>query len=201
MKVLFVAHATPTNLGGAKNELNTIEVVLKNIPLPPENIPWEDFIQFRNEEENIAKLRALRLWLQQRATSQESPRAIQEQLEHLLYEYQKYMEIQHKKYSQGVLSTLISATPEIVSSLITLNFGAALKSIFDVSGHSLSLTEAELSAPGREVSYIAKAKKFTYSIMWLTKRSTGRKARYASFASVSWVVMPNPHKPHAPPPT
>ena len=31
------------------------------IPLPPENMPWQDFVQFRNDEENISLLRELRV--------------------------------------------------------------------------------------------------------------------------------------------
>ncbi len=155
-----VAHATPVNLDNNEKEPNSIELVLKKVPLPPTNLPWEDFVQFRKDEENMAKLRALRLWLQKRSTSEDSARIIQEELEHLLYEYKKYMEIQHKKYSEGVLSTLITSTPEIAGHLVTLNFGSALKTLFAVMGHSVALTSAELSAPGREVSYIAKTQEF-----------------------------------------
>jgi hypothetical protein len=155
-----VAHATPVNLENNEQGTNSIEFVLKKVPLPPTNLPWEDFVQFRKDEENMAKLRALRIWLQKRSTSEGSARMIQEELEHLLYEYKKYMKIQHKKYSEGVLSTLITSTPEIAGHLITLNFGSALKALFAVRGHSIALTSAELSAPGREVSYIAKAQEF-----------------------------------------
>lgn len=158
-----VAHAEAVNLNTQGNELNALEITINNIPMPPENIPWEDLIQFRNEEETVAKLRALRIWLKDRSSAGQSPREIQEELEHLLYEYRKYMEIQHKKFRQGILSTLISSTPEIVASVATLNFGAAIKSVFDIKGRYLGLSEAELSAPGREVSYIAKARDFLTS--------------------------------------
>lgn len=154
------AHASGGNLSDAGQRLNTLEVTINNIPLPPENIPWDDLIQFRNEEENIAKLRALRLWLKDRASTGRTPREIQEELEHLLYEYRRYMEIQHKKFSQGALSSLISATPEIVANVASLNFGAAIKTIFDIKGRHLNLSEAEIAAPGREVSYIAKSESF-----------------------------------------
>lgn len=155
-----VAHAHATNLATMPNELNSLEITIRNIPMPPENIPWEDLIQFRNEEENIAKLRSLRIWLKERSVANQSPKEIQEELEHLLYEYEKYMKIQHKKFSQGAISTLISSAPDVVASVLTLNFGAAVKSFFDIRGRHLGLTEAELSAPGREVSYIAKVNDF-----------------------------------------
>ena len=156
-----VAHANPRNLSTNNQVDNALEITIKNIPMPPENIPWDDLIQFRKEEENIAKLRALRLWLQQRSSSEQTPREMQEELEHLLYEYKKYMVIQHKKFGQGVISALISSTPEVVANIATLNLGNAVKAIFDIKGRHINLSEAELTAPGREVSYIAKAQQFS----------------------------------------
>lgn len=156
-----VAHANPENISINQQEHNALEITINNIPMPPENIPWDDLIQFRREEETVAKLRAFRLWLQQRSVSKQTPREIQEELEHLLYEYQKYMEIQHKKFSQGAISTLISSTPELVTNIATLNFGNAVKMLFDIKGRHINLSEAELTAPGREVSYIAKLGQFT----------------------------------------
>lgn len=158
-----LAHLKPVHLAQSGLPNNTVELVLKNVPLPPENMPWEDFVQFRKEEENIAKLRSLRIWLQKQASSKESASAMQEELEALLYEYQKYMEIQHKKYSEGIVSTLIASSCEIIGHLLALNPGSALKALFDVRAHSVALTEAEMSAPGREVSYIASARKLVKS--------------------------------------
>lgn len=155
-----VAHAEAANLSVTNKDLDALKITINNIPMPPVNIPWDDLLQFRNEEENVAKLRALRIWLKNRYSSNQSPREIQEELEHLLYEYRKYMEMQHKKFGQSAISALISSTPDIIASVATLNFGAAFKSIFEIRGCRLDLSEAELSAPGREVSYIAKARDF-----------------------------------------
>lgn len=156
-----VAHVTMDHLCTTKLDLNAVQITLKNVPLPPENIPWDDLIQFRKEEENIAKLRALRLWLQQRAVSNQPPEIVQEELEHLLYEYQKYMNIQHKKFGLGFVSALISSTPEIIANICGLNFGAAMKPLFDIKGRHIALEEGEFSAPGREVSYITKVNEFS----------------------------------------
>lgn len=155
-----LAHIEPSNISQAGMSPTAIEIVLKNVPVPPENMPWDDFLQFRKEEENIAKLRALRLWMRKQATSPEDLKVLQEELESLLYDYQKYMDIQHRKYGCGVVSTLIAATPEVISHLMQLNIGSALKAVLDMRAHGIALTEAEMSAPGREVSYIARARKF-----------------------------------------
>lgn len=155
----ITAHAAPMNLVNKDSKTNAIEIVLKKVPMPPDNIPWSDFIQFRNDEENKHKLRALRIWLQKQAVNFESPSIIKEELEHLLFEYEKYMQIQHKKFSNGVISSLLCAAPEILANLKTLNFSSVFKSLMSIQGQSLELAEAELTAPGKEVSYISKVKK------------------------------------------
>jgi hypothetical protein len=163
-----VAHAKAQNLEVKGIDLNVkqdhyfnaIEITLNQIPLPPENIPWVDLIQFKNDEENITKLRSLRLWLQKSASKDNPSIILKEEIEHLLYEYQKYMKIQHKKYTTGVISSLVTSSPEIVGSLLSFNFGAAIKSLFNFRGHQLGIQEAEMAAPGREVSYISKVNDF-----------------------------------------
>lgn len=153
-----IAHAKPKNLVTDNQEMPVaLEVTLKGIPLPAENMPWDDFLQFRNDPENSARLRALRLWLQRRGTSIESERFMQEELEALLHDYRTYMKIQKIKYGDGIISTLVTSTAAVVSHTASLNFGLALKSILDIRTQNIALTEAELKAPGREVSYIARA--------------------------------------------
>lgn len=153
-----IAHATPKNIVSENHEMPVaLQVTLKGIPLPAENMPWEDFLQFRSDSENSARLRALRLWLQKRGTALENERIMQEELEALLHDYRTYMNIQKIKYGDGLISTLVTTTAEVIAHSASLNFGLALKSILDIRKQNIALTEAELKAPGREVSYIARA--------------------------------------------
>ena len=154
------AHVKTCNLPKNEGPLSTLEVCLKKVPMPPDNIPWEDFLQFRSDDENIQRLRAIRLWMQKQANTTEPASLIQEELESLLYDYKKYMHIQHKKYGEGVVSTVMVASAEALSHALDLKFGSALKTFFDLRVHNITLTEAEMTAPGKEISYIVKASEF-----------------------------------------
>jgi len=156
-----VAHANPCNLDTVNAPPTAIEIVLKNIPLPPENIPWVDLIQFRSDSENISKLRAFRIWLQKQATSPDTPQIMHQELEALMEDYKKYMNIQHQKHSKGVLSTVLTSAAAAVAQLESGNFSEALLALLGVRGHKLALEEAEMNAPGREVSYLVKAAEFS----------------------------------------
>lgn len=150
------ANIKPTNLPTSNSGIEAIEIVLSHIPLPPNDIPWQDLIQFRNDDETKAHLRRLRVWLQERSVNNASAQHISEELRSLLDDYCRYMAIQHKKFGEGSISTLIISTPDAVENLLNLNFGSALRSLFDFRSKKLDLQESEFTAPGREVAYIAK---------------------------------------------
>lgn len=135
-----------------------LEIAIHKVPLPPEGIPWESLVQFRKDSENIARLRALRVWLQKRASdASTSPQVIEDELETQLHEYRRYMELQHRKYGEGVLSTIIVSCIDVVRHVTHLNFGLALRTLLDVRERNIALAEAEMKAPGHEVSYIVRA--------------------------------------------
>lgn len=152
------SHSAAGNLSTSTGKLNAIQVALNQFPLPPINTPWEDFIQFRSEEENMARLRSLRIWLSRLAIAKEPPALIKEAIEQALFEYETYMKLQYKKYGKGVLSTLLIASAEALENVADLKFGSALRSLLDIEAKHTAFAEAELLAPGREVSYISKAK-------------------------------------------
>lgn len=156
-----VAHSAGRHLISTEDSLPVaLQVTLGGIPLPAESLPWIDFIDFRSDPENVARLRALRLWLQRQSSSMESARHLQEEAESLLYDYRKYMRLQGIKFGDGVISTLVASTGAIASHILSLNFGAAFGRLFEVRKHHIALEEAELGAPGRELSYIARAHQF-----------------------------------------
>ncbi|MCG7874677.1 MAG: hypothetical protein JAZ11_21620 [Candidatus Thiodiazotropha lotti] len=156
----IVAHLSTNSFDTLNTFPTAIELVIKNIPLPPDNIPWEDLIQFRSESENISKLRALRIWIQKQATNPDNPRLMLQELEALTEDYKKYMRIQHQKYSRGILSTVLSSAAAVVGQLESGNYSEALLAMLSMRSHKLALEEAEMNAPGREVSYLVKASQF-----------------------------------------
>jgi hypothetical protein len=156
-----VAHVSPSRLQSPETVAATaLEIAVKGIPLPAEAMPWDDFLQFRADEENVARLRALRLWIQKRATSAESVKIMEDELADALHQYRTYMDIQKIKYGDGVLSTVITAAKDLLVDLTSANFGSGVGKLFEIRKHNLALKEAELKAPGREVAYIARASEF-----------------------------------------
>ena len=150
---------------GASDAVSTqplLELIVSKFPVPPEDIPWQDFLQFRDDAEHKALRVRFRLWLQERAKSVGNPALIIEELEAILEDYRKYMRIQHMKFGEGVVSTLLASTKDALEEFGNLRFGSAVRSILDFRHKHLARSEAELLAPGREISYMVRAQKWLH---------------------------------------
>lgn len=150
------AHIEPAAIPSTPHDSPALEVIVNNVPMPPAGMPWQEIVQFREDPENVQSLRRLRLWAQQQASSKKSVEQISEELESLLYDYRKYMTVQHRKFSQGVVSTIVTSTAETLAHVASLNFGKAVGALFALRERRVALEEAELRAPGREVAYVAR---------------------------------------------
>ena len=137
-----------------------LELIVSKFPLPPEDIPWQDFLQFRDDAEHKALRIRFRLWLQERAKSVVVPALIVEELEAILEDYRKYMRIQHRKFGEGVVSTVLATAKDALEEIGNFRFGSAARTILEVRQKHLALSEAELLAPGRELSYMVHAQQW-----------------------------------------
>lgn len=152
------AHVAPSGLvPSSSGDAKALRVVLDQIPFPAGDMPWQDFVQFRKDPENISSLRALRRWVQSLGDSKESVHVLEDELLYLLDQYRTYMRIQGIKCRNGSLAAVVSALGDAAVRVVTFRFGSAVKSFLDIRSQSIDLELAELSAPGREVSYVARA--------------------------------------------
>lgn len=81
-------------LGGVfpSGSASVLEVVLKSIPIPDDQTPWEDIIEFRNDPESMKRLRRLRMWVRKFAkdTTSTSLAEMKDEIEVLLDEYEEH---------------------------------------------------------------------------------------------------------------
>lgn len=134
------------------------QVVLSALPLPSELTPIEDLIEFKQDSETSQRLLGVRIWMRDLAKAELAPAELEEKLEWLLHEYQKHMDLHRLKTRTGTLETVITTTLEIAENLVKINWSKAAQALFSIRKRKLALLEAEASAPGREVSYVAWAK-------------------------------------------
>ena len=68
------------------------------------------------------------------------------------------MKLERMSRDTGVVETFVTTSAEIVESLVTFKWSKAAKRLFAMRHKQIDLMKAELTAPGREVAYIVKAR-------------------------------------------
>ena len=80
-----------------------------------------------------------------------------EELEHVLSEYTRALQLLEKRHDFGTLELTLTTVPELVANLLTLKFTEAAKRLFELRNPKLKLLEDERNLTGREVSYVVAA--------------------------------------------
>jgi hypothetical protein len=134
--------------------------VLKSLPIPDDQTPWEDIIEFRNDPESKKRLKALRVWTRKfaKATTATSLAEMTEEIEVLLDEYEEHMKLHGMKVNKGAAETLLTVAGRVAEDLVKLKWCELAKLPFIFKERRISLLEAEAKAPNRELAFISMAR-------------------------------------------
>lgn len=137
---------------------NVINLIVEQMPIPDDQTPWENIFEFKSNSDNKGRFSGMRTWVNKTINSGLSEPEIRDELEYLLYQYKKSLELHKIKHHSGVLQTIIVGTSEIIENVIKLKFSNVAKGLFSAHQSKADLLNAELTAPGNELSYIYKAR-------------------------------------------
>lgn len=137
---------------------NVAQIVISKLPLPNNETPWEQIIDYRNDEDNQKNLLNLRRWIRKISTENLSSVEIEEELEWLLNEFQDHMKLHKLKANIETLELMVKILPETIENLIKLKFSKLPEPIFALKKRRINLMEAELNAPVKEMSYVIKTR-------------------------------------------
>lgn len=140
------------------SKTDVVQIVLTSLPVPDESSPWEQIIEYRGDPDTKLKFSALRNWMNEIARATLTLNEVEEKLEWLIFEYKKHLELHRLKTNSGTLQTLLTATAGCLENIIKLNLEKATKGLFALKDRHISLMEQELTAPGREIAYVVKAR-------------------------------------------
>jgi hypothetical protein len=153
------SYETPSTI---KNDV--AEIVINKLPIPSETTPWEAILDYRNDPDTQKNLRALRRWVRKLSSENISPVEISDELETLIDEYQNHMKLHKMKANTETLEVILKIPFEILENLLKIKFSKIPEPFFAIKKRQISLMEAEMNAPGREIAYILKTnEKFSNS--------------------------------------
>ena len=157
---LLPAYDLPQATGLTKDTV--AQVVLRRLPLPDDETPWEQVLDFRNDPDNRGALLALRRWMRKLSAENLNPLEIQQELDWLTSEFTKHMKLHSMKANLETIETLIKLPADLLANLVKLDFSKLSEPLFVVHKRKLALMEAEITAPGREINFILKARSTFY---------------------------------------
>ena len=137
---------------------DVLRIIIENIPIPHELTPWENIFEFKNNSDNIGKFAGLKIWINKVVATGNTIQEAKDELEYLLYQYQKSLDIHKIKYNRGFLQSIIVGTAELLENAVRLKFSNIAKGVFNAQASKADLLSIELNSPGKELAYIYQAK-------------------------------------------
>ena len=154
--VPILASDAPLKKSGNRTwECNALSVVIGSVPVPDETTSWEQILELRAHPDASAKALALRRWLSQLGTKSTPLRELNDELHWRLNEYERHMRIQDMKINTGTVETVLTAAAEVLEDILKFKLKDAVGLLFSARKRKIALAEAEESAPGKEIAYIA----------------------------------------------
>ncbi len=147
-------------LGNSK-EKDVAELVIKKLPIPDDETPWEAILDFRQDPDARRRLFELRHWMNEARrmlmAGEVSHSELEEQLDYLIHEYTEYMKLQKMKINMTTLETIFTLTAGFAEDILKLKLKSMVENLFTLRHRKMALLEAERSAPGRQVAYLISA--------------------------------------------
>src|SRR5690606_17726888 len=108
--------------------------------------------------ENQKNLLNLRRWIRKISSENLPSTEIEEEIEWLINEFQTHMKFHKMKANTETLEVIVKTPLEIIENLVKLKLSKLPEPLFALKKRQITLIEAELNAPGRELAYIIKSK-------------------------------------------
>jgi hypothetical protein len=137
---------------------NLLQVVINKLPVPSEITPWEAIIDFRNDPKVKAQFVELRRWIRKSIHGELPINELEDELTSLINQYRRYMDLHKMKFRLSTIKALSTAPLAFLEDLLKLRWKNLGDAVFSVAEGTIALTEAELKAPGRELSYLVAAR-------------------------------------------
>lgn len=147
---------TPSNTKVSKNEV--FDLAIRKVPLPDDKTPWQNIFDMAADDELKNKAKQLRLWARKLVRESYTIAEVKEELEELIYSYEKAMKLHKVKLIDGVLTSVILSTSVFAENLLKLRFSKIAEHVVSVRDRSVDLMIEEMNFHGREISLISSLK-------------------------------------------
>lgn len=141
------------------DKTDLVSLVIEKMPILDNSTLWEKVVEFKSDPDNVGKFAGLKVWMNKAISSGASISEIKDELDYLLYQYRKSLELHKIKYHSGTLQRIVVGTAELIENAARLKFSNIAKGLFSAHQEKVDLLQAEFTAPGKEIAFIYQAQK------------------------------------------
>ncbi len=144
------------NITGAK-KTDIMQFILKQLPVPADDVSWDDFIRFKESSQVQASYYRLMDWINQISKQGLTPSEFEDRYKALYSEYSNQFKIHKIKHTLSPVEILFTGAVDFFASAVSLRFTSFASTFFKMFKQNIELAESEQKLNGRELAYIYKA--------------------------------------------
>lgn len=136
---------------------NVLSIVLDQLPEPDDNLPLQDIVDFKSDNQTKEKYYNLWKWISKTSKGNSERAELREEIQYLLHDYSANLRRLTKQTSLTRIKTIVSASGDLVKNLVSFQWGKVLGVGIEMKEISMKASDDELKLPGSELAYIKEA--------------------------------------------
>lgn len=146
--------ALPRKLRGGNHGIGVVELVLEELPIPGDDVPLYEVLDFVRDDAMASRLEGLNLWIQRATLEGQDLQDVQLALKEGLHDFGAHMKAARIRYETGVVRLTVTSALGVIEELLHFRPRRALDAAMKFRELEASQLEAEVKAPGTRLSYI-----------------------------------------------
>lgn len=138
----------------APNQHDVLKIFVTALPLPHQDVTWDQIIEYRNDLNSLNRFLDLRSWIMETASGRLTRLEVEERLQPVLRRFRKQMEIHRMKTATTTFEAFVTTTPEVLENLFHYGVGTNPKRLCSLERRKLALLEGELRSEVSEVAFV-----------------------------------------------
>ena len=134
-----------------------LSIVLKRLPTPSSDLPLEDIVAFKKDEDTKYKFARFWHWVREISVAPTSRNELEEKIDWLITDYSRHLMQLTKKVKSEQVEVLVTTPLELLEDLVKSRWGKLAKGLFALRRKAISAHDAEMKLPGSELAYVTEA--------------------------------------------
>jgi hypothetical protein len=133
---------------------DVVRICISALPVPVDDAPWEQLIEFRNDPETNDSFLLIKDWMSEVARLSLKPHQFEEPLEYFLNRFRTNLETHRINATTIPLWAYVVTTPEVVEVLAGVGPAWGTRGLFWVEHYKIGLLPGELTSPGSILGFL-----------------------------------------------